>query len=158
MVSRAWPTPSSQTARSIVATPFSRATFSTSSLVMSRMKPAGTRLRRATASAVSWLVDEMTARFPGTAREFWYVSDGGHFENMGAYELIRRRVKLILAVDGGADSKLEFEDLANAVERVRVDFGVKIDFEAELPRHPTGKLYKRLLRDEYWQGHDSRIV
>ena len=33
-----------------------------------------------------------------------------------------------------------------------------IDFEVELPRHPTGKLYKRLLRDRYWQGRDSRIV
>jgi len=33
-----------------------------------------------------------------------------------------------------------------------------IDFEAELPRHPTGKLYKRLLRDRYWQGRGSRIV
>jgi long-chain acyl-CoA synthetase len=33
-----------------------------------------------------------------------------------------------------------------------------IDFEAELPRHPTGKLYKRLLRDRYWQGRPSRIV
>jgi long-chain acyl-CoA synthetase len=33
-----------------------------------------------------------------------------------------------------------------------------IDFEAELPRLPTGKLYKRLLRDRYWQGHETRIV
>jgi long-chain acyl-CoA synthetase len=33
-----------------------------------------------------------------------------------------------------------------------------IDFEAELPRLPTGKLYKRLLRDRYWAGHDTRIV
>jgi acyl-CoA synthetase (AMP-forming)/AMP-acid ligase II len=33
-----------------------------------------------------------------------------------------------------------------------------IDFLEELPRHPTGKLYKRLLRDKYWQGHDSRIL
>jgi acyl-CoA synthetase (AMP-forming)/AMP-acid ligase II len=33
-----------------------------------------------------------------------------------------------------------------------------IDFEAELPRHPTGKLYKRALRDRYWQGRTSRIV
>ncbi len=33
-----------------------------------------------------------------------------------------------------------------------------IDFRDELPRHPTGKLYKRLLKDEYWQGHDSRII
>jgi len=32
-----------------------------------------------------------------------------------------------------------------------------VDFEAELPRHPTGKLYKRLLRDRYWQGRESRI-
>ena len=33
-----------------------------------------------------------------------------------------------------------------------------IDFEAELPRLPTGKLYKRLLRDRYWKGHASRIL
>ena len=33
-----------------------------------------------------------------------------------------------------------------------------VDFEQELPRHPTGKLYKRLLRDRYWQGHDSRLI
>ena len=33
-----------------------------------------------------------------------------------------------------------------------------IDFEAELPRLPTGKLYKRILRDRYWQGHKTRIV
>jgi long-chain acyl-CoA synthetase len=33
-----------------------------------------------------------------------------------------------------------------------------IDFEAELPRHPTGKLYKRLIRDRYWGNRDSRIV
>ncbi len=33
-----------------------------------------------------------------------------------------------------------------------------IDFEAELPRHPTGKLYKRLLKDRYWAGHETRIL
>jgi long-chain acyl-CoA synthetase len=33
-----------------------------------------------------------------------------------------------------------------------------VDFRDELPRHPTGKLYKRLLRDEYWQGRDSKLV
>jgi acyl-CoA synthetase (AMP-forming)/AMP-acid ligase II len=32
-----------------------------------------------------------------------------------------------------------------------------VDFEAELPRHPTGKLYKRLLRDRYWEG-GGRLV
>ena len=33
-----------------------------------------------------------------------------------------------------------------------------IDFDPELPRHPTGKLYKRLLRDRYWKNRDSRII
>ena len=33
-----------------------------------------------------------------------------------------------------------------------------IDFERELPRHPTGKLYKRLIRDRYWQGRASKLV
>lgn len=33
-----------------------------------------------------------------------------------------------------------------------------IDFREELPRHPTGKLYKRLLKDEYWKGHDTRLL
>ncbi len=33
-----------------------------------------------------------------------------------------------------------------------------VDFRDELPRHPTGKLYKRLLKDEYWAGHASRII
>ncbi|MCB1618575.1 MAG: acyl-CoA synthetase, partial [Pseudomonadales bacterium] len=33
-----------------------------------------------------------------------------------------------------------------------------IDFTDELPRHPTGKLYKRLLKDRYWGNRDSKIV
>ncbi|MDA8209855.1 MAG: acyl-CoA synthetase, partial [Actinomycetota bacterium] len=33
-----------------------------------------------------------------------------------------------------------------------------VDFRAELPRMPTGKLLKRLLRDEYWQGRESKII
>jgi long-chain acyl-CoA synthetase len=33
-----------------------------------------------------------------------------------------------------------------------------VDFDRELPRHPTGKLYKRLIRDRYWGKRESRIV
>jgi long-chain acyl-CoA synthetase len=33
-----------------------------------------------------------------------------------------------------------------------------VDFDPELPRTPTGKLVKRLLRDRYWKGHESRIL
>jgi long-chain acyl-CoA synthetase len=33
-----------------------------------------------------------------------------------------------------------------------------VDFVEELPRLPTGKLYKRLLRDQYWAGHDTNLL
>lgn len=51
------------------------------------------------------------------------LSDGGHFENLGIYELLRRRLKLIIVVDAGADPKYTFSDLANAMEKALVDFG-----------------------------------
>jgi hypothetical protein len=57
------------------------------------------------------------------------LTDGGHFENLGLYELVRRRVRLIVAIDGAADPEYSFGDLANAIEKVRTDFGVLIDID-----------------------------
>lgn len=61
-------------------------------------------------------------------RSFLYLSDGGHFENLGLYELVRRRCKVIFVVDAAADPKRTFGDLANAVRKCRVDLGVEITF------------------------------
>jgi hypothetical protein len=61
------------------------------------------------------------------------LSDGGHFENLGIYELIRRELSVIMVSDGGADPLFNFDDLANAVEKVRVDFGAQIEFKKEYP-------------------------
>jgi hypothetical protein len=58
-----------------------------------------------------------------------YLSDGGHFENLGIYEMVRRRCHLIVASDAGADPDCAFEDLGNAVRKVWIDLGVKIDFQ-----------------------------
>jgi hypothetical protein len=55
-----------------------------------------------------------------------YLSDGGHFENLAIYELVRRRCKLIISSDASCDSEYTFGDLHNAVERCRTDFGVEI--------------------------------
>lgn len=58
--------------------------------------------------------------------KYVYLSDGGHFENLAVYELVRRRCKLIIASDASCDSAYGFGDLHNAVERCRTDFGVEI--------------------------------
>jgi hypothetical protein len=74
------------------------------------------------------LIDELLARFHGTALRYWYLSDGGHFENIAVYELIRRRVPIILACDCGADPGYLFEDIGNLVRRARIDFNAEIVF------------------------------
>jgi Patatin-like phospholipase len=56
-----------------------------------------------------------------------YLSDGGHFENLGIYELVRRKCKLIIAVDAGQDGNYTFEDLGNAIRKCQVDLNVTID-------------------------------
>ena len=47
------------------------------------------------------------------------------------YEVVRRRLKLIVVCDGTADPTYTFSDLANAVEKVRADFGALIDITSE---------------------------
>lgn len=56
------------------------------------------------------------------------LSDGGHFENTGLYELARRKLDVIIVLDAGADPKFAMSDLGNAIERIRVDFGYYIRF------------------------------
>ena len=65
----------------------------------------------------------------GTAHEEWSfvrLSDGGHFENLGVYELFRRECRLIIVSDAGADPRYTFSDLSRAIERARVDFNVQV--------------------------------
>jgi hypothetical protein len=68
------------------------------------------------------------------ASPYVYLSDGGHFENLGIYEMVRRRLPYIVACDADADPKYEFGDLANAVEKCRRDFGVEIEIDTSLIR------------------------
>jgi hypothetical protein len=58
-----------------------------------------------------------------------YLSDGGHFENLGLYEMVLRRCHYIVAVDAGADPQCSFADLGEAVRKIRIDFGISIEFD-----------------------------
>lgn len=56
------------------------------------------------------------------------ISDGGHIENLAIYELLRRRCKLILAVDAGADPKFTFSEFENLAIRAKNELGLDIRF------------------------------
>lgn len=58
-----------------------------------------------------------------------YLSDGGHFDNLGLWEMVLRRVRDIVIVDSGCDPDYRFEDLATAVRLARVDHGAEIVFD-----------------------------
>ncbi|MGY3149576.1 hypothetical protein ACVWYQ_006575 [Bradyrhizobium sp. USDA 3397] len=76
----------------------------------------------------AWYLNELLGTT--SERSSWiYVSDGGHFENLGIYELVRRRCTWIICVDAGADPQRTFDDLGNAVQKCRVDFGVDIEID-----------------------------
>jgi hypothetical protein len=56
-----------------------------------------------------------------------YLSDGGHFENLALYEMVLRRCHRIVVSDAGADPKYIYDDLGNAVRKIRIDLGIPID-------------------------------
>jgi hypothetical protein len=74
------------------------------------------------------VVREMFARFPGLGSADWYLSDGGHFDNTGAYALLKRQLSLIVLVDCGADPDYRFADVENLVRKARIDYDATIAF------------------------------
>ncbi len=57
------------------------------------------------------------------------ISDGGHFENLAAYELIRRKCRVIIISDGECDPNLQFEGLGTLIRMCKVDFGAEITID-----------------------------
>lgn len=62
---------------------------------------------------------------------FIHLSDGGHFENLALYELLRRKARLIVLSDGAADPKFAFADFTRLCRRAAMDFGAVIDVAGE---------------------------
>lgn len=71
-------------------------------------------------------------------KPYVYLSDGGHFENLGLYEMVMRRCHYILVSDAGCDEKTEFHDLGNAIRKIRIDLGIDIDINVE-PLRPSAQ-------------------
>ncbi|HLK20230.1 MAG TPA: patatin-like phospholipase family protein [Bryobacteraceae bacterium] len=82
-------------------------------------------------SAVGSLVKEAFG-LTNDRSEYVYLSDGGHFENLGLYEMVLRRCHIIVVLDSGADPNLTYEDLGNALRKIRIDMNIPIEFEQEM--------------------------
>jgi hypothetical protein len=90
-----------------------------------------------------------------------HLSDGGHFENLAVYELIRRRCRVIVASDCGQDGAHEFEDLGRLCRQVRVDFGVDIRIDVSpLRPGPDGRAKQHVVAGDihYPDGNTGMLL
>lgn len=78
------------------------------------------------------LLDEAGGRTTDDSASI-YVSDGGHFDNIGLYEVVRRRCHCVVVVDATADGGYGYSDLLETVRRIRIDLGIRITLPANLP-------------------------
>jgi hypothetical protein len=77
--------------------------------------------------AIKPILDELTGN-TDDLNPYVYLSDGGHFENLGLYEMVLRRNRFIVVSDAGCDESCTLEDLGNAIRKIRIDLGIPIDF------------------------------
>ncbi len=91
----------------------------------------------------SCLLREMTALRMSEKQRWLNLSDGGHIENLATYELLRRRCKFILCVDGEADPDLTFHGFMTLIRHAQIDLGVRIDADLDDLRGDPATGYSR---------------
>ena len=74
------------------------------------------------------LLSELLGSVDDTSK-YVYLTDGGHFDNMGLYELVRRRCYRIIICDAEEDGSYTYEGIGAAIRKCRIDFGVAINLD-----------------------------
>jgi hypothetical protein len=91
-----------------------------------------------------------------------HLADGGHFENLGVYELLRRRCRYIIVSDAGADPTCTLADLGQAVQRARADFSAEVEILADPMFHGDGEAMRKQAhlfgRVTYADGSEGHIL
>lgn len=85
-----------------------------------------------------YLIREMFGMINEKSR-YVNLSDGGHLENMGLYELVRRRCKYIIISDAEADPDMTFKGLAEAIRLIRIDMGIRIEMNTDVIAPKNGR-------------------
>lgn len=88
-----------------------------------------TSLNQRVDAAAPYLLYQEALGSPRLSMPRLYVTDGGHFDNLGLVESLRRRPERIILLDGSGDAEDEFPAMANAISTARVDLGVEISFD-----------------------------
>jgi hypothetical protein len=104
-------------------------------------------------SSVRPIIDEAFGLTNDTS-PYVYLWDGGHFENLGLYEMVLRRCHFIVINDAGEDPECSFADLGEAVRKIRIDFGIPIDFD-QMTIYPRGAI--DALKSAGRKGHNCAI-
>jgi hypothetical protein len=110
-------------------------------------KPSTDGFWRRQLPTYAYLADELRGRFQGRHRDMLYLTDGGHFENTGVYELLRRikdgntKIRFILMCDCGADDDYTYGDLANLVRLARIDFQLEIEVDQAAAEGQLGSVF-----------------
>ena len=102
----------------------------------------------------------------GSSNTMINISDGGHIENLGVYELLRRGCRLVIAVDAGEDKLYSFADLNNLIIRVRNELGLEIRFRndeqpEDLIRPRPSQVYSKkrfAVADIYQWWEDQKVI
>lgn len=104
-------------------------------------------IRRPGVSAKGWVTEgagplyllrEMVGSMSEQCR-YVNLSDGGHIENLAAYELLRRKCKFIVCVDAGHEPGMECSDLMRLQRYAEIDLGLRMHFDiADLQIGPNG--------------------
>ena len=102
----------------------------------------------------------------GLSNKMLNISDGGHIENLGVYELLRRGCRLIISVDAGEDKLYGFADLNNLLIRARNELGLEIRFRddeqpEDLIRPRPSQVYSKkryAVADIYQWWEDTKVL
>jgi Patatin-like phospholipase len=104
------------------------------------------------------LFREAPSRFDNGAGAL-LLSDGGHVDNLGMYQLLKRRCTLIIAVDAEADPGYAFEGLAASVRLAKIDMGVSVDIDySHLAGIAAGKRHFAIGNIRYPEGGEGTLI
>lgn len=82
-------------------------------------------------TALKPLLNELLGKTDAES-DWIYVSDGGHFDNLGIYEMVRRGCRWVVAVDSSADPGYHYDSLGIAIRKIQIDFGITVELVGSL--------------------------